>query len=399
MTATLDIPDFRFYISVLSQNDDPVKIADDFKEYFKDTDLSDKSFEYIKLNNLNYKDHKFLGVICIKIGKINITSNPKPEFIFGLSNLIQSKLDRINKEKPQYLYDTLNIHPYALIIASKLNNGENDKILWTPEKIYEYRKLLGSWIEYYSGQWEDYSDELYMERISHNLSNRLSELHYIRSNSAFIYMPRDDPRWKTWMEYMEDKFINQILQSRAILYVLMLLNFELDSVTRRIRDLVNNKNLALLKKEVKLVESLHMAINEITSQLNQERLMNRLFHSTRVVKRCFEVFSLDAAFELTQNKMTSVQDAVENEYINAQNQVQNQQKKYVLILNALIGSQVLFTIKDTLMNFDIIKNSIMLQNIVTYTTWFILIVLILFSVVGLGYSYLKSNTTLFAKEE
>ncbi|GAG54096.1 unnamed protein product, partial [marine sediment metagenome] len=54
--------------------------------------------------------------------------------------------------------------------------------------IEKYKKVIGSWTEIYSGQWEDYSETLFNKRIENNLSNRLSELHFLRRNSGFIYM-------------------------------------------------------------------------------------------------------------------------------------------------------------------------------------------------------------------
>ncbi|MHA1461221.1 MAG: hypothetical protein ACTSO8_07040, partial [Promethearchaeota archaeon] len=81
----------------------------------------------------------------------------------------------IDTESPVYVFLTSN-------------NIKPSTIEWTQENIEKYKKLIGDWTEIYSGQWEDYSDTLYTKRIENNLSNRLSELHFIRRNSGFVYM-------------------------------------------------------------------------------------------------------------------------------------------------------------------------------------------------------------------
>ncbi|GAH97758.1 unnamed protein product, partial [marine sediment metagenome] len=62
------------------------------------------------------------------------------------------------------------------------------EVQWTEENINKYKKSIGTWAQVYSGQWIDYSDELFERRTRKNLSNRVTELHYIHRNSRFIYM-------------------------------------------------------------------------------------------------------------------------------------------------------------------------------------------------------------------
>ena len=62
------------------------------------------------------------------------------------------------------------------------------EIPWSKENILKHKRVIGYWTEIYSGSWPDYNESLYDRRVVQNLSNRLSELHFIRRNSGFIYM-------------------------------------------------------------------------------------------------------------------------------------------------------------------------------------------------------------------
>ena len=136
--------------------------------------------------------------------------------------------------------------------------------------------------------------------------------------------------------------------TRAILYCLMLLNQELDEVSLRTRSMESG-SVRLIEKELDFVESLQLLVSEISSKLNQERLMNRLQHSTKVIKECFRVFSIEQAEEHIDEKVSKLQELLKNEQAAAQTKLQNQQKRWILILNGLIGYQVIFTVFDQIM--------------------------------------------------
>jgi hypothetical protein len=350
----------------------------------------------IKLHEVSkfpYRHYNVLATLEINFGSINSQSGEKPLEVFESNRRIKEALTVLSNEVHGILVDDLNLYPYALIIASGIN-GEKG-MLWTPEKLQEHKQVLGSWIEYYSGHWDDYSSDLFNERLSNNLSNRLSELHFIRSNSAFIYIEETDPESRE-MTYMEQYFVNQILTSKAVLYVLMLLNNELDEVSNRVRGLTVN-DIATIDKELKFIENLQLLISEISSDLNRERLMNRLHHSTKVINECFRVFSLDQATSIVDEKIQKLQNMVKNLHDQAQNRLQNQQKRWILILNGLIGSQVAFTIKtqlvSTLLLFSLISTNQVpsVESILDITIWILLGSLIMVTVIGLSRSFLKAR--------
>jgi len=151
----------------------------------------------IPLAPFPYNEYNYIVAIEIKLGRVDTSGDPKPFEIFNLSRQIKRVMNEINEGENPIWCDHLNLHPYAVVVADS-RDGKTG-VVWDKNEIESNKRLLGSWVEYYSGQWDDYSEELYDERIYNNLSNRTSELHYIRSNSAFIYMERKDPRWKDWL--------------------------------------------------------------------------------------------------------------------------------------------------------------------------------------------------------
>ncbi|OLS29347.1 MAG: hypothetical protein HeimC2_00720 [Candidatus Heimdallarchaeota archaeon LC_2] len=384
------IPDFRFYITLF--HSDSIlhgEIIQKFRNEVTDQDkLANAKYDIQHLADFPYRHYHKLAVLRISIGEVDTSTEYKPSNVFEMSQKLKSALLELSNSVDTILFDTINLHPYVLVISSGITEKIN--VMWPPEMIQENKKNLGGWIEYYSGQWNDYSDELFDERIRNNLSNRLSELHYIRSNSAFIYMERHDVRWQQWMNYMEEIFISQIMLSRSILYSLMILNQELDDVSERIRNMPSD-SIKKLEEEVKFVEDLQLLASEITSNLSKEKLMNRLHHSTKVINECFRVFSIDDAHQLIDQKIGKLHEMLQKAHETAQTKLQNQQKRWILILNGLIGYQVIFTIAEQITNQFSIDENGRPYKIFIGILWSVVGLILSVSLGGLVKTYLKSK--------
>ena len=383
----IKIPDFRFYITLFhSDSYGSEKILPQIEPILKPL-VNNLELKIKHIDKFPYRQYDQLSVLEIKIGEIDTSIDPKPSKVFELSNTIKTTLAKLNDEIYEIMFDDLNLYPYAITIASGIGNEQN--LMWTKENLEKHKEELGSWVEYYSGHYDDYSDELYRTRIANNLSNRLSELHYIRSNSAFIYMERHDPRWKNWMDYMESYFIDHILLARSITYVLMVLNMELDQISKRIRKLPPGA-IKRIEEELKFIEELRLLVVEITSKLTQEKLMNRLSHSTKIVNECFNVFSIDNAYHLIDDKISQLQIRLEKEQRTVQMQLQSQQKRWILILNALIGYQVAFNVLDRAANFFGFQNT-SLYDLLDGLIWAILLGMVIFVIGGFIITFLKTR--------
>lgn len=387
---SLIVPDFRFFVTLFYSNSiSHDSIITKLKGNISDNQrLIGSQYKITELEKFPYRHYDVLAVLEIKIGEVDTSSAGKPVNVFQMSQELKKALVETTNAAHEILFDTINLHPYALVVASELR-GEKNK-MWTPEEISKHKTLLGGWIEYYSGQWDDYSDELYEDRINNNLSNRLTELHYIRSNSSFIYMERHDERWSSWMEYMEEIFVGQILLSRSILFSLMLLNQELDDLSERVRHMKTGA-MEELETEIEFVEDLQLLVGEITSKLSREKLMNRLHHSTKVITECFRVFSIDAAQQLVNDKIEKLHNVLQKEQETIQTKLQNQQKRWILILNALIGYQVVFSLFEQISDFIGIESNETLYKVILVILWTLVGSLLVISVGGFGLTFLKSR--------
>ena len=89
------------------------------------------------------------------------------------------------------------------------------------------------WTQVYSGQWTDYSDKLFKRRTKKNLSNRVSELHYIQRNSGFVYMAQKN--YETEFDYITQVVLGPTPEVRAVLFALMSINNSLDVLFMKLR--------------------------------------------------------------------------------------------------------------------------------------------------------------------
>lgn len=76
-----------------------------------------------------------------------------------------------------------------------------------------------------------------------------------------------------------------------------------------------------------------MSLHDITTSLQTERLLNRLHHSTKVFKRCIEIFSLDQAKELVSEKIVAMTALVAKE----QAKVASMQVNWQINKNAMLS--------------------------------------------------------------
>ncbi|MHA2272973.1 MAG: hypothetical protein ACXACI_13995, partial [Candidatus Hodarchaeales archaeon] len=198
----------RFYITCFYANEQDIfGMREELSARLKGIDFQLDSFTITELEPFNYRAFHHLGFVRIDLKPLALPA-PEPQVLFPVSQAIEELCNEYNTESLHLICDSSN-PPYAVNIATHASKD----LEWSHKAILQYKKPLGKWIEFYSGQWPDYSDELYLSRVENNLSNRLSELHFIRFNSGFIFMPSTG--FDRFMPYMDQYFIEQILRVRS----------------------------------------------------------------------------------------------------------------------------------------------------------------------------------------
>ena len=378
-----------FFITCFYKDEEILQLfKKDLPSQFDTSDPEIALISYKEIDSFDYREYKHLGFIQIDVKRLRPT--PEPGVFLQMSQTIEKFCEKMNTKYPQrILLDRMN-PPYMVNIAIKaIHSGETKPISieWTNENIFKYKKPLGKWIEVYSGQWSDYSDELYLSRIQNNLSNRLSEVHFIRTNSAFIFIAEEE--LNKYMPYMKTYFIEQILQVRALLFSYFALNNEIDKINRRFSEL--KSSLPAIENEIVLVEDFERLVEKLASQVFNERIINRRAHSKKVLNTCYSLFQIELTSTTIQEKINNLQNSFHSVQEKHKTNIASQQIIWISILTILTGSQVMFALKDKILGLlgfvETDSTSIFIDN----TLWILLGVVLVISVGFLVWTFISTK--------
>ena len=240
------------------------------------------------------------------------------------------------------LIDTVS--PVYVFLIS--NNIKPINIEWTQENIELYKKIIGYWTEIYSGQWEDYSDTLYTKRIENNLSNRLSELHFIHRNSGFVYMVEE-----SYDKYFESYMIKYVLdptpKMRAVLFALRSINKSLDLLFTKMQSEVF-QDVSSIETKIQNLRLLRGLIQTNLSKVYDELDNNRRQHYTSVLKHLLIEFEIESVVKRVNEKFATIYDAMQDLYHKKSQEDQQKTERHLNLLNVLIGSDVLVNLTGVL---------------------------------------------------
>ncbi len=227
--------------------------------------------------------------------------------------------------------------PIYVFVTS--NKSEPKEIVWNPDNIEKYKKVIGSWTEIYSGQWEDYSETLFNKRIENNLSNRLSELHFLRRNSGFIYMAEENYE-KFFKSYMKPYVIDPTPKMRAVLFALRSINESLDFLFLKTQSQAF-QGLKVIEQEIRNLRLLRGIIQTTLSTIYNELDYNRRQHYTNVLKHLLTEFEIKNIVERINQKFNSIYDVMEDLYHKKSDENQERTESGLNLLNLLFGAGIL----------------------------------------------------------
>ena len=129
-------------------------------------------------------------------------------------------------------------------------------------------------------------------RIENNLSNRLSELHFIRKNSGFIYMAE-----KNYENFFDSYMVKNVLlptaRIRAMLYALISVNHSLDLFFTEMSVKYAIIDLKVLEQKIQNLRLLRGLIQTNMSVVYDELDYNPRQHYTAVLTHLMRMFSLE----------------------------------------------------------------------------------------------------------
>jgi 8-oxo-dGTP diphosphatase len=269
----------------------------------------------------------------------------KPILIQQIPFILSNSLKEYNKN-PENKGLCLDIEsPIYVFVTS--NKTKPNEISWTQNNIYKYKKVIGDWTEIYSGQWEDYSESLYDRRVKDNLSNRLSELHFILRNSGFIYMAEEN--YKNFFEsYMKEFVMDPTPRMRAILFALRLINESLDLLFLKTQS-ESFQDLKIIESKIKNLRLLRGLIQTNLSSIYNELDYNRRQHYTSVLKHLLNEFGINNIVSRINDKFNVIYDAIQVLYQKKNEENQQRTERGLNLLNLLFGAGILADLAGVIM--------------------------------------------------
>jgi len=238
----------------------------------------------------------------------------------------------VKKRENQFLLLDTESPVYVFVISNKTIPIE---IQWNKENINKYKNILGYWTQIYAGQWGDYTDDLFERRVKKNLSNRLSELHYIKRNSGFIYMA--ERNYETEFPYIKNSILEPTPKMRAVLFALMSINNSLDVLfMKRYSDVF--MSLEKIEEKTKNLRFLRGMIQTKMSLIYSELDWNPRQHYTRVLTHLINKFRLEVIIERTNKKFNMLHDSMQELYVKRSEEIQKMTKKALFFLQIILGA-------------------------------------------------------------
>ncbi|MBN2153771.1 MAG: NUDIX hydrolase [Candidatus Lokiarchaeota archaeon] len=220
------------------------------------------------------------------------------------------------------------------------------EVSWSDENIKRHKRVLGNWIEIYSGAWPDYTEELYDQRIVHNLSNRLSELHFIKRNSGFIYMAEEN--YKMFFDsYMRQYVLDPTPRIRAILFALICINHSLDTLfIKRHTEFFDTETI---EKKLNNLRFLRGVLQTKLSVMYDELDYNRRQHYTAVLTHLISEFGLDKIIARVNDKFETIYNTMQELYQKKTEEAQAETERGLKFLNLLFGLGVIANLGDNVL--------------------------------------------------
>lgn len=345
------------FLSNLKKEDIYYKIREQFGEILidmaKNISFSCKWIPY--LENFPYEDensqkkYDTLGYFQFDVEYYKNEPSKKEKirsnFIQQFPQLILPLLGKFSK-KPENrgIYFDLESPMYVFVTSYET---KPDEVMWTQENINKFKKTIGYWTEIYSGQWEDYSETLYEKRIENNLSNRKSELHFIRRNSGFIYMAKENYE-NFFNTYMIKYVLTPTPKMRAVLFALRSINESLDFLFLKAQ-LEGFKDINTIEKKIRNLRLLRGLIQTKLSLIYNELDYNRRQHYTSVLKHLLNEFEIDRIVNRINDKFTIIYDSMQRLYVQKNQENQKRTEKGLNLLNLLFGAGILADLAGVIM--------------------------------------------------
>ncbi|MBN2155462.1 MAG: NUDIX hydrolase [Candidatus Lokiarchaeota archaeon] len=227
---------------------------------------------------------------------------------------------------------------YVTTICDKIEGlGVKPEFRWEPISIMQHKKSIYHWIVPYSGRWEsfDVQEEAVNQQLQKNLSYKTTELSYIQSGSAFLYIQQKDFD-KFFDLYYKKTLVDTVGAIRSLKFAMMELSISLD-------DLVTSMNTSAqmqvqsIQNQIAEHEFLVGKIDAKISELYNELEVNRSGYYKKILHHLMQIFNIEGISEWLHTKLDKLSKSLENRYHQIQEQDQKSIQKSTFLLEILFG--------------------------------------------------------------
>lgn len=317
-----------------------------------------EDFQYEK----EKRTYNKLGNIIIRVG---VKSETSPNF--NVSSIRPQYLQQIvfglwyplcKQFHGDFIFDEKTV-PYAVNVS--IDYANDTTVKWNQETIDQHKREIGDWCALYSGQFPDYHDLLYAQRVAHNLSNRTSEMHFVLRNSGFIFMERanyehyfiKDETTPKSTGYMYNTVIKTILQMRTIGFAMILVNNEIDTDTSQLSSPeFKEKDPALIKDDLEKTNRLKMILQRTLAPFFTDLSRSHRQHYHRLLTHCVDLYEIEKNWEMISDKLESNTQELNSIFLDKQEEANKRQEKILNIVNLILGASIIFEIIDFLITKD-----------------------------------------------
>jgi len=317
------------------------------------------------LTNIDYKAdnvaYNRLGYILLRV---RLIKNPpiaplevRPSYLQQIIFLVWNKLTK--DYKMNFKFDE-STPPYAFSVCTGYSPS-TPIIDWTRETINLHKHELGQWAELYSGQFEDYREDVYQKRVENDLSNRQSEIHLIHRNSALIYMePKNytayfikDADTPDSTNYMYASVINPINKIRTIAFAMIALNSRIDADMKNLvdKDYIK-KPVKEIKQDLERTSQLKNMLQILLAPFFTDISRSNRQHYTSVIARAVTLNDIENMWARISQKLEASSHELNAIYNDKQDETEKKQEKALGMVNFILGAGIIFDIIDFIVKGD-----------------------------------------------
>ncbi|MHA2142775.1 MAG: hypothetical protein ACXADC_14225 [Candidatus Thorarchaeota archaeon] len=283
---------------------------------------------------MNFEKMTWLGVLRIQtdLGHAHIDVKDIQNVSIRLSKVLMENFEELNRQG-RIMFD-IDSPLYVVLSTDKTNPKVKE---WDAPTIQRHKKALGPYLGLYSGQWPDYSDELYNRRIENNLSNRTTELHFYARNSAFIYIEGEG--YDKYWNYVEDVMDPPLVRARGVIFVMLKLQDLIQRFLEELPDL-RMKDISIIEEKQAELQRTNRSLMQLVAVIRREEMINMRAHARALNDHLINLFRIEEVLSHVTDALEYVHESVQLVYEEKSRDLQVRQERLFLYLSIILGASV-----------------------------------------------------------